>query len=138
MPTKSETTWALACHVAALSGFVGVPLGNVLGPLAVWLLGRNESPFVDEHGREALNFHISLVIYSLLTLTLFILPIFLFFGGISLHSWHLGLAGLLFLLLAFGVHVAIYVGGLYCTIKAAIRASEGQRYLYPFCLQLFR
>ncbi|HEY6838619.1 MAG TPA: rhomboid family intramembrane serine protease [Geobacteraceae bacterium] len=62
MSEKHERLWAMTCHLLVLSGLV-IPLGNVLGPLAVWLWKRKHSEFIDYHGKSALNFQITLVLF---------------------------------------------------------------------------
>lgn len=64
MPERAERGWALVAHVAAYLGFL-VPLGNVLGPLLVWMWKKEKMPFVREHGRESVNFQISMSAYAL-------------------------------------------------------------------------
>ena len=59
--SKDDQNWAMACHLSALAGFL-VPFGNIAGPLLVWLLKRAEIPLVDAHGKEALNFQITVSI----------------------------------------------------------------------------
>jgi uncharacterized Tic20 family protein len=49
-------SWCVACHLSALAGFVVPALGHILGPLIVWLVKRGDSPEIDRHGKEALNF----------------------------------------------------------------------------------
>lgn len=64
-PVMSETherRWAMCCHLMVLSGFL-IPFGNVLGPLAVWLWKRKESEFIDFHGKTALNYQITLLLF---------------------------------------------------------------------------
>ena len=57
-------TWTALCHASALLGvFLHFP-GHLLGPLIVWLVKRGESPEIDAHGKEALNFQISMLIYN--------------------------------------------------------------------------
>lgn len=48
-------TWNMLCHLSALAGYI-IPFGNILGPLLVWQIKKNEFPSVDEHGKAALNF----------------------------------------------------------------------------------
>src|SRR2546422_1052191 len=60
---SQERTWNMLCHLSALAGFV-VPLGNILGPLLVWQIKKNEVPSVEAHGKESLNFQISMFIYA--------------------------------------------------------------------------
>jgi len=62
-----ERTWAMLCHLSALAGCI-LPLGNILGPLAVWLLKKDGSPFIDGHGRAALNFQITVSLVLLLAI----------------------------------------------------------------------
>ena len=61
-PLNQARSWAMWCHLSALAGLV-VPLGNILGPLIVWQMKRNEFPSVDAHGKAALNFQLSALIY---------------------------------------------------------------------------
>ena len=46
----------MLCHLSALAGFIGVPLGNILGPLLVWQIKKNEFPSVDVHGKAVAEF----------------------------------------------------------------------------------
>ena len=72
----------MLCHLAALSAFVGVPFGHVLGPLVVWLIKRNEIPMVEQQGKESLNFQISMTIYGMVAflLVFVVVGIFLLIG----------------------------------------------------------
>jgi uncharacterized protein len=101
----------MIAHLAALAGIV-IPFGNVFGPLIVWLTRRDGSRFVAEQAKEALNFNITVA-----------------FGAIAciILMWLL-IGVLLFAILA------LY--WLAMTIIAAIKASEGIRYRYPFALRL--
>ena len=132
-PSASEKNWAMLCHLAALAPLVGVPFGQLLGPLVVWMVGRGESPFVDRHGRESLNFHLSWTLYTLLATLLFVVPFALgavgFAGSASPQGLALPLVGSLFFALA--VYGVIAVTGLICTLVAAIKAANGETYVYP-------
>ena len=107
-------TWEVACHVSALSGYLTGGVGWVIGPLIVWLLKRAEMPSVDAHGKESLNFHISIVIYAFV----------------------LGLLGFLSCGLTWFVLIGLAVFQIICTILAAIKASEGGFYRYPLTIRL--
>ena len=61
-PTLDERRWCIVLHISALAGMF-IPLGNVIGPLVVWLIKKPESALVDRHGKAALNFQISSTIY---------------------------------------------------------------------------
>lgn len=75
---KQARTWGMLCHLTALCCWVGVPFGNIVGPLIVWLIKKDETPLVDEQGKESLNFQISISIYAIvaaiLTLLEFVIP----------------------------------------------------------------
>jgi uncharacterized Tic20 family protein len=104
---------AVAAHLSTLAGLV-VPFGSIIGPLAVWLTRRDRDPFIDDTGREALNFGISIAIYGLVALV----------GALML----VGIP-----LLIVGVIVWVVLASL-----AAVKASQGQAYRYPLTLRLVR
>jgi len=114
-PSRNERQWAMGCHLIALCGIVvPVPAANLLGPLILWLVKREDGAFIDDQGKEALNFQISLFIYALACLVLAVI-------GIGI-----------FLLLP----LALF--GLVCVIIAAIKASEGVAFRYPACIRFIK
>ena len=114
LPDKNERLWATLCHLAAFSGFVGVPFGSILGPLVVWLVKRDGLPFVDANGKKALNFQISIAIYLVAS------SVFLCLGPFVLLIW------LPLVLVDF-----IY------TIIAAVKANGGEVPNYPISIKFF-
>ncbi|MFO7247729.1 MAG: DUF4870 domain-containing protein [Bacillota bacterium] len=110
---KQARLWATVCHLAALVGYI-VPMGHVLGPLVVWLLKRNDSPFVDDQGKEALNFQLSLTIYGMIA------------------------ALLVFVLIGLPLLLALMVIQVVFVIVAAVKANEGQAYRYPMTIRFFK
>jgi uncharacterized protein len=105
--------WEVLCHVTALSMFV-VPFGNLIGPLVIWLIKKHESPAVDEHGKESLNFQITVtLVFLALSVATFLLSFILI--------------GFLLMPLLFIVPVANAV----FIIIGAIKASNGEFYRYP-------
>ncbi len=111
MDDSEAQSWAIGCHLAGLAGYV-VPLGNVLGPLVVWLLKKHEHERVDQHGKEALNFQISVLIYGAVSFLL----IFAFIG-----------LPLLF---------AVVLFQLVCVLVAAVKTSNGEFFRYPLTIRL--
>jgi uncharacterized Tic20 family protein len=111
--SKDAKMFGMLCHLSALAGFV-IPFGNIIGPLVFWLIKKNEFAFVDDQGKEALNFQIttSLAMIVCLILTLVLI------GAL--------------LLVAVGVTALIF------TIIAAIKANDGVAYRYPFALRLIK
>jgi len=112
-PTRDERTWALLSHVLPLPG-IWLPFGHVLVPLLIWLLKREESAFIADQAREALNFQISFTLYA-------------FVAG--LLSW----ACVGFVLLA-----ALGVIWFIVAVWAGVRANAGVVYRYPMTLRLVR
>ena len=112
-PTKDERTWGLLAHLSALVGFV-IPFGNLLGPLIVWQVKKNEMPFVDDQGKEALNFQITVALAAIVCFVLMIVVI----GA----------------LLLFVVGIAALV----LTVIAALKANNGEYYRYPFSLRIVK
>lgn len=110
----NEKTWAILMHVSSFAGLLGIPLGNIFGPLTVWLIKRDESPALDQHGRNALNFQLSITLYSIISLFLCLILI-----GIVLLA-------------------ALFVTGFICSCIAAINADKGRVYHYPFTINFFR
>jgi uncharacterized Tic20 family protein len=114
-PTTSTTsdvrTWCVLCHASALLGFFIPWAFHILGPLIVWLAKRGDSPEIDAHGKESLNFQISMLIYNLV-------------------------AGVLCLLLiGFALLFILHILNLVFVIVASIKASEGKLYRYPLTIR---
>ena len=114
MDSKQENNWAMGCHLAALAGFIIPFLGNILGPLVIWLIKKNESAKIDIEGKKSLNFQISITIYSL-------------------FAWILCFVFIGFLLLP-----ALIIFSLVMVVNNSVRASKGEETKYPFSLQLIR
>lgn len=112
--TNEERQWALFTHLSALLGFL-VPFGNVLGPLIFWQLKKNESSFIDDQGKEALNFQIT---FTLVMLGLIVI------GTILM----IVLIGIVFYIAAFIAGIAWLV----LSILGGIRANNGEYYRYPW------
>ncbi len=111
--SDSDRNMAMVCHLSSLSGFI-IPFGNVIAPLIIWLMKKDESEFVDIHGKEALNFQITVTLAAVVCGVL----IFAIIGLLLLPM--LGIAALVL------------------TIMAAVKANEGSRYRYPMTLRLVK
>ena len=107
---KDANMWAMFCHLSALIGFV-IPFGNVIAPLVIWTLKKDEYEHVNDQGKEAINFQISITIYILISVVLILLAI-----GI-------------FLLIILGIFSLIMI------VIAAINANDGNKYRYPFTIR---
>ena len=63
--SPEERNWSMLLHLSAFSGLI-IPFANLIAPLVVWLMFRARSDMVDFHGKRALNFQISMTIYTLI------------------------------------------------------------------------
>lgn len=121
-PTSDERNWAMFAHLSALAQFIGIPW--IAGPLVIWLVKRNESAYVDFHGKEAVNFNISA---------------FLYFTGativgsiVGILTLGLGFIPLAFILFAAGIAWAVFV------VIAGIKASQAEAYRYPLTIRFVK
>lgn len=136
--TQSERNWAAICHLAAFAGLL-IPLGNILGPLIVWLLRREESEFANDQGKESLNFQISISIYLLGIVTFVIVLGLVSLLAVAGGAPEVGLSiPFALLLLVVFVTVIIAVFSVIAVIIGAVRAGEGQYYRYPLNIRFIR
>lgn len=110
---KDARTWGMLCHLSAFAGFI-IPFGTILGPLVIWLIKKNEYPFVDDQGKEALNFAITAVLAGIVS------------------------AILIFVLIGLILLPAVVIAWIVLTIIATVKASNGEYYRYPFALRLIK
>jgi uncharacterized Tic20 family protein len=107
-------TWCVLCHASALLGLFFHFLGHLLGPLIVWLVKRGDSPEIDAHGKESLNFQISMLIYDAIAAILCVV------------------------LIGIPILIALWVLNTVLVIIASIQASEGKFYRYPITIRLIK
>jgi uncharacterized protein len=111
--SQEDRNWGMIAHLSSLSGFL-IPFGSLLGPLIVYLVKRDQSPFATDCAREALNFNITVAIGFVICLCLSLV-----FIGIPLM-------------------IALGLVWLVLTILAGVRASEGTQYHYPATIRLVK
>jgi uncharacterized Tic20 family protein len=109
-----ERQWAMFCHLSGLIGHLLIGFGHVVGPLVMWLIRKDKMPFVNQEGKEAVNFQISISIYALA-------------GG-----------GLAFFCVGFVVLAAVFIFDIVVVVKAAIETSNGRPYRYPLCIRFIQ
>jgi uncharacterized Tic20 family protein len=112
--SAEEKMWGMLSHLTALAGFLVVPFGNVIAPLVIWMIKKDTMPFVNDQGKESLNFQITLTIAMIIS----IISIFVCIGYVLIP--------------------AVYVTGIVFVIIASIKANEGVRYRYPFALRFIK
>ena len=103
----------MLCHVLALSGLV-IPFGSIIGPLVMWLLKKDQYAFVNDQGKESLNFQITVLIAMAVAFVL------------------------VFVLIGFILLPLIGIAALVMVIMASVAASNGKSYRYPFTLRLIK
>ncbi|MFA6134141.1 MAG: DUF4870 domain-containing protein [Phycisphaerae bacterium] len=111
---KNARMWGMFCHLAAMAGFVFPFIGAIVGPLVIWLIKGNEHPFIDANGKNSLNFQISMVIYGLLSI-----PLWIIFIGIFTLA-------------------AVVIVDVVCVIIATIKANEGETFKYPLTIRFVK
>jgi uncharacterized protein len=121
----TSRTWEVLSHVSALCMFVGIPFGNILGPLLIWLLKRSDAASIDEHGKESLNFQISLTLYLILLGVVTVLLLFILIGFLLLP--------VLIAAVALGPVIDVIF-----IIIAAVKASNGEFYRYPCTIRFIK
>ncbi len=104
---------AMFCHLGSLAGYI-LPLGNILLPLILWLVNKDKMPFVNDQGKESVNFQISITIYVLASLL------------IGIVTCGIGLL-LMFVPVVFALVMAII---------ASLEANKGIAYRYPLCIRI--
>ncbi|HSI64194.1 MAG TPA: DUF4870 domain-containing protein [Candidatus Saccharimonadia bacterium] len=108
--TAEEKQMAMWRHLASLAGYL-VPFGNVIGPLIVWLTKRETMPFVDQEGKESVNFQISVTIYALASFAL------------------------VFFCIGIPLLIAVGIFGIVFAVLASMESSKGNAYRYPLCIR---
>ena len=110
---KEERTWGMLCHLLALSGFL-IPFGSIIGPLVIWLIKKDEMEFVNDQGKESINFQLTMLIAFIISAILMLIAI-----GVLLMA----------ILAVFDVVVIII---------ASIKANDGIRYRYPYAIRFLK
>lgn len=149
-PSENQKNVAAIIHLSTFSKYF-FPFGNFIAPLIIWTTNKDK-PFVHEHGREAINFQLSIFLYSL-TIGLLCLPFFAFFAPdfvalievIDDHSHHVSIQNLKnlsgYVTLFFTVAVVLFgvlVFELYAVINATVHANRGELYRYPLSIPFIK
>ena len=123
MISRNDKNYSSITH---LSGFAGwfFPFGNILAPLVLWSVKKNESSFIDEHGKAAVNFQLSIMLYVFL-LAILCIPIAIFTLGIGIIAIIIGIIPAVLLKISL-------------IILASIKANNGEDYNYPFTINFIK
>lgn len=149
MKPEDERLVAMFCHVSSLLWlpliFLGIPLpfANVFIPLLVWQLQREKSVFIDRHGREALNFQLSMLLYSFVLIILSVVGAVVFFNAFQLQNLSEGRPTTVYaftlLALGYGSFLLFWsVIQLVLVIWAGVWAQRGRKFRYPLTIRFIR
>jgi uncharacterized Tic20 family protein len=118
---KDARMWAMLCHLAGLAGLSPVlpGIGSAVGPFVIWQLKRDEFPFVDEQGRRAVNFQLSMLLYGLA-------------GSLVCLITCIGTPLIPVVLCVAGTVDVVFV------LIAAVKANRGEHYRYLLAIRFFK
>ena len=148
--SEREYTTATFIHLSTFLKYI-FPFANYIAPVLIWTYNK-EKPFVDEHGRQAINFQLSMLVYSLV-IGLGCIPFIIFFAGDFIGIMEsvdgnggefsmINLQNISGYLMLFGLFVLLFivqfVFELFAVLNASIHASRGQQYRYPLSIPFIK
>jgi uncharacterized protein len=151
MESTTEKNTAAFTHLSTLSQYI-IPFGNYIFPIIIWSTNKDKSEFVNHHGKQTLNFQLSLLVYSLV-LALIAIPIFIVtvLKNIPFNEWNDhhdfsfndfsfgGNGGMITVgLIAVFLFFCIKVAEFFLIIYASIKASNGEKYNYPLTIPFLK
>lgn len=148
MLDNQQKNIATFIHLSTFSRFF-FPLGNIIGPLILWVLNKDKSSFVDKHGKQAINFQLSIFLYAIIIGTLSI-PFFVFkiFSGIDFidfsgfDNFHINMTNPSPLLLITGglgaLAIIVFIIELALIVNASLKARDGELYNYPLTINFLK
>ncbi len=151
MEATTEKNIATFTHLSTLSQYV-IPFGNYIIPIIIWTTNKDKSEFVDHHGKQTLNFQLSLLVYTLV-LALIAIPIFIFtvIKNIPFQEWNRhhefvwndfsfgdNLGMITIALIAVFLFCSMKVVEFFLIIYASIKASNGEKYNYPLTIPFIK
>ncbi|WP_452219632.1 DUF4870 domain-containing protein [Lacinutrix salivirga] len=148
METNNHNTIATFMHLSTFSRFI-IPFGNFIGPLVLWITNKDKSRFIDTHGKQAINFQLSILLYSFiigaLTVPFFAFKFFRGFDFINFRPFdglHLNISEpspLFYFGGAIGGLAVIgFIIEIVFIIKASLKARDGEIYEYPLTINFLK
>lgn len=148
MLTNHQKNIATFIHLSTFTRFL-IPLGNYIGPVILWMMNKDKSEFIDRHGKQAINFQISILLYTLIIGTITIpFFIFKFFNGLDFIDFHgfydfhinIGEPSPLFYITGGLGFLAIvgFIFELIFIVIASLKARDGKLYEYPFTIHFLK
>ncbi len=144
MKNTSEASSSMLIHLSALAAYV-VPFGSIILPLILWQTTKKDSDYIDHHGKEAVNFNLSFLLYNIISIVLLFGSVFgTIFSAIQAGDSASG-ADIAGMLLGTGSFVAaitvlsiIGIVKIILMIIAAVKANQGAWYRYPLIIRFIK
>jgi uncharacterized Tic20 family protein len=148
MVDNHQKNIATFIHLSTFTRFI-IPLGNFIGPLVLWIANKEKSEFVDAHGKQAINFQMSILLYTII-IGVITVPFFIFkmFSGLDFidfngfHDFHINIgkpSPLLYIGGALGVlAVMAFIIEMVFIIRASLKARDGERFQYPLTINFLK
>ncbi|RKE92255.1 DUF4870 domain-containing protein [Ichthyenterobacterium magnum] len=148
MLNNHQKNIATFIHLSTFSRFI-IPLGNFIGPIILWITNKEKSEFIDTHGKQAINFQLSVLLYTIILGTLSV-PFFIFkvFNGIDFIDFHgfgdfhinIGEPSpLLYITGGLGFLAVIgFILELVFIVIASLKARDGELYKYPLTINFLK
>lgn len=150
MTVVTEKSTATLLHLSALTQYF-IPLGNYFFPILIWSTRKDKSEFVNYTGKQALNFQLSMLLYSLV-LAAIAIPTLLYsvFHNVSFneidngtfHIDHLSMSNLTGIATVAVTAVFLFfmlkIVEFFLIIYAAVKTSNGERYSYPMSIPFLK
>jgi uncharacterized Tic20 family protein len=148
MVNNHHKNLATFIHLSTFSRFI-IPFGNFIGPIVLWAANKEKSEFIDKHGKQAINFQISILLYAIIIGTISV-PFFIFklFKGLDvidfngLHNFHINVgepSPLLYIGGGLGALAVIaFIIELALIVKASLSARDGKLYNYPLTINFLK
>lgn len=148
MVNNHHKNLATFIHLSTFSRFI-IPFGNFIGPIVLWAANKDKSEFVDRHGKQAINFQISVLLYAIIIGTISV-PFFIFklFRGLDVidfngfHNFHINVgepSPLLYIGGGLGALAIIaFIIELALIVKASLSARDGEDYKYPLTINFLK
>lgn len=135
-------------HLSTFSRFI-IPFGNFIGPIVLWSVNKEKSEFIDQHGKQAINFQISILLYAIIIGTVSV-PFFIFklFNGMDVidfngfHDFHINVgepSPLFYIGGGLGALAVIaFIIELALIVRASLAARDGKLYKYPLTINFLK
>jgi len=150
METTANKTTATLLQLSAYAQYI-FPFGNFILPVVIWSAKKDQSEFVNYNGKQAINFQLSFLLYTI-ALVIIAVPIFVFafFKDTNINMWHDGhwvferltegrITSIVVVgFIAAGIALILKVAEFFLILTAAIKNSNGENYKFPLTINFIK